>query len=218
MREYEDLLALMTEAFNEVFDIGGIEFGSTTSVYKGVHDGTKGAQWNMGVNRNNLYCRLGVNLEGLAYDGCWPMAVFIENEMKEMSLPLLRNSEGASDIVVELYRDAWQFSGRPPIVENPIGGSGILLLELTNEKWYGMLREAYQCLAEDKAHRGRAKQTVTLLKSGEKKEMWVSPHLNVNTVICQGERLSKDAAILRLLKAKDILRPVYDVVKTQSGE
>ena len=66
---------------------------------------------------------LGVNLEGMAYDG-WPIARFLERELDRPRLFEIRSqmeSPGLTQVI--WHRDAWQASLRPVILEKHIGAS-----------------------------------------------------------------------------------------------
>ena len=165
-------------AFNSIRGINGKDFGKG----KGVSDGNEGVQWNISVNDEDGEAKLGVNLEGMKYKN-WPISIFLKGELDNPRLPsLAKVIPGANKIHIKLERDAWQVLSRPPIKEKNIAGSGTLLSELTEKVWSDMLKEAYDCLNSDKNHKGRAKRSVTLMPSGEEKEMEVSPHLGFNTI------------------------------------
>ena len=110
------------------------------------------------------------------------------------------------------------FRKRPPIKEKNIAGSGTLLSELTDTIWSEMLKEAYDCLNSDKNYRGRAKQKVTLISSGEKKEMEVSPHLNIYTTAWSSIPISEEDAKSKFQEAFTRLEPLYDFVKETIGD
>ena len=165
-------------AFNSILGINGKDFGKG----KGVSDGFEGVQWNISVNDEDGEAKLGVNLEGMKYKN-WPISTFLKEELDNPRLPsLAKVITGANKIHIKLDREAWQYQARPPIKEK-IEGSGTLLSELTETAWRKMLKEAYNCLNADKNHRGRAKQRVTLIASEEVKEMEVTPHLGLSTIV-----------------------------------
>jgi hypothetical protein len=130
-------------AFRATFGTDGRPFGSPTGIWAGVSDNAHGVQWNAGTHRGRSLAYLGVNLEGMEYDG-WPIARFIERELAEAKLPSLAMEMGSNDIEMSWTRDAWQASARLPIEEHSIGGTPIKLRTLTAEKWREVLREAYR--------------------------------------------------------------------------
>jgi predicted HNH restriction endonuclease len=81
-----------------------------------------------------------------------------------------------------------------------------------------MLKEAYDCLNSDKNYRGRAKQKLTLISSGEKKEMEVSPHLNIYTTAWSSIPISEEDAKSKFQEAFTRLEPLYDFVKETIGD
>ena len=96
--------------FRDVFGCRGREFGSLSRGILGISDGNEGAQWNAGYYPRDGAVWLGVNLEGMKYDG-WPVARLIE---REISRPLLltryRRKVARPDKVTVLWaRDAWQY-------------------------------------------------------------------------------------------------------------
>ncbi len=197
-------------AFAQSFGVTPRPFGGPTSSSVGVSDNANGVQWNATVNRSDGTARLGVNLEGMEYDG-WPMARLIERELAEPMLPGMA-SAAADDVAVSLMRDAWQASARLPIRERHIKGSPVRLAALTNRQWEKMLREAYECLEPERNHRGRAKQVVTLPSGQVEKQ--VSPHLIITTPLMT---LSSVAAAEGALgDARRTLQPLYDFVRDRS--
>ena len=205
---------LAVYAFNSIRGVKGKDFGRPKN---GVSDGIDGVQWNISVNDENGEAKLGVNLEGMKYKN-WPISTFLKEELDNPRLPsLAKYITGANKIHIGLYRDAWQYQDRPPIKER-IAGSGSLLSELTETVWSKMLNEAYNCLNANKKHRGRAKQKVTLMSSGEEKEMEVSPHLNIYTNAWSSIPISEDDAKSKLQEAFTRLEPLYDFVKETIGD
>jgi hypothetical protein len=59
----------LERAFAEALGIGTVRFGRISPSHLGVSDGNSGVQWNMWVDRQPCETGLGVNLEGLKYDG-----------------------------------------------------------------------------------------------------------------------------------------------------
>jgi HNH endonuclease len=136
---------------------------------------------------------------------------------------LARNNKDADKIQINFSRDAWQFSSRPPILENKIKHSGILLSQLTETIWHEMLIEAYDCLDIDKRRpKGReiqrAEQIVTLMPSGTKVEKEVSPHLGIFSTAWSTMPVNEESAKLKLQEAFARLEPFYDFVKEIIGD
>jgi hypothetical protein len=209
MTNYE----IAVKAFNSILGINGKDFGKG----KGVSDGKKGVQWNISVNDENGEAKLGVNLEGIEYNN-WPISTFLKNELDNPRLPSIsKYITHANKIHIKLDRDAWQYQARPPIKEK-IKGTDTLLSELTSSVWSEMLNEAYACLNADKNHRGRAKQRVTLISSGEVKMMEVAPHLGFNTIAWSSIPNSEEDAKSKLQEAFRRLRPLYEFVKETIGD
>ncbi len=76
-----------------------------------------------------------------------------------------------------------------------------------------LLADAYDCLNPLNGHRGRARQVVT--PSGGRREMTVSPHLQVKAVV-QGS-VDLDGLDDAFRSAKQKLEPVRELVRRQSG-
>ena len=203
------------DSFRTLLGIQGRSFGGKTKSYDGISDGYEGVQWNVAVFKDRPgKARLGVNLEGMKYDG-WPIARFIEHELEHLGLPSLPVEK--DKIHIDFYREAWIPSGgRPPIKENIIKHSGILLGGLTDVLLKEMLIDASSCLAAEKNYRGRATQLVTLSKSGIEKEMEVSPHLTIYTWIWGSVPSDLPEAKMLMQKGFDRLLPVYEYVKSHS--
>ena len=84
----------------------------------GVHDGVQGVQWNAWYSRPEQTAWMGVNLEGMLYDG-WPAARLIERELLR---PLLLTQcrpqvTRPANVIVSWRRDAWQGPVRVKIRE-----------------------------------------------------------------------------------------------------
>ena len=205
-------LNLLTDVFTTILGISGRPFGGTSKPYDGMSDDADGVQWNVGVVKDKPErARLGVNLEGMKYAD-WPVAKFIECELKSralLSLPVEKDK-----IHVGFFRDAWQVTNRPPIEERSLGCSGISLEEMTDFQWKKTLDEAYACLDPQNNHRGRAKQKVTLSKSGILKTIEVSPHLQISTTIWSIFPTDFKEAKTLMQKGFDRLMPVYEYVRT----
>lgn len=200
-------------AFEKVFQVNARRFGSPNGNYLGASDGNDGTQWNIGVKKDSGECRLGVNLEGMKYQD-WPIAQFLEAEINKPSLiNLAAEIPNANKIMVRFTRDAWQVTARPKIEEQYIGGHEVLLSEINASLWKNILHEAYDCLDEKKGHRARAKQVVTLSRSGQLREMAVSPHLNISIVVWKEPPFSFEDAVYQVDMVKTQLLPVYTLVE-----
>ena len=185
-------------------------FGSKSGPNHGFSDGNQGVQWNIDIDKESCEAKLGVNLEGLKYSH-WPIAVFIESELKNHNLiKTSRQIDHSSKIFVSLFRDAWQAASRPPIKEKLIGEAR--LDRLTKSRWDDMLQEAYQCLDCDRGYRGRATQLVNLIKSGKRLKE-VSPHLHIHTELWGQIPLSEQEAEELLKSAVEVLSPIHNFVK-----
>ena len=190
---------LVRSSFVQVIGPNVKTFGQSGRA-KGLSDGIAGVQWNAWFDPERSEARMGVNLEGKKYDG-WPIARFIERELEcpGLTTEVAPGLPDADKIIVDLWRDAWQRSARPPIVERNTGDMPILISVISMKPWIASLEEAYQCLDAKRAHRGRSEQEVTLSVSGNKVSKEVSPHLNISTVIWSGaiasERDARDAML-----------------------
>ena len=188
-------------------------FGRASLGYQGASDGARGVQWNAWLDTREGAAFLGVNLEGMAYDG-WPVARFIERELDRPRLFVVREQVDDPSLVQAIWhRDAWQVSLRPEIAEKHIGESPRRLSELEPASWAATLRQAYDCLDPARGHRARARQTVTTVK-GERREYPVSPHLQFRQRVtwspAHGWRLA-------LAETRRNLRPIYTWVAEQSA-
>jgi hypothetical protein len=204
-------LNLVTDVFKTILGVSGRPFGGTSKTYDGMSDDAEGVQWNVATFKDKPQrARVGVNLEGMKYKD-WPIARFIESELKNralLSLPVEKDK-----IYVGFFRDAWQVTNRPAIEERSLGCSGISLEEMTGFQWKKTLDEAYACLDPQNNHRGRAKQDVTLSKSGMLKTMEVSPHLQIYTTIWSIFPADFQTAKTLMQKSFDRLMPVYEYVR-----
>lgn len=207
-------LETLVAAFNTVFRVSGRPFSTLHGSYQGVSDDAAGVQWNAGHDRDRGTTWLGVNLEGMAYDG-WPIARLIERELARPTFPdLCATLPGASLIEMEWSRDAWQVAARLPIRERRIVGTPLLLDRLTAERWKAILVEAYGCLNPSRGHRGRAQQLVTL-KNG-RAEKPVSPHLTITHVFWRQVPPSQDEAERAMRVGRQIMEPVHAFVRERS--
>jgi hypothetical protein len=163
-------------AFRTVFG-EGFPFGSPSLRTGGLSDGGEGVQWSAGLDPQGGRKWVGVNLEGMKYDG-WPVARLIRRELDDPTLPgLVRRMDDAERIEVLWARDFWQAAARPRIMEAQIRPTPIPLGRLGEEAWRRALDGALACLDETRDHLGRATQQVTLESSRRRVEGPVSPHL-----------------------------------------
>lgn len=207
----EKNLSLIKDAFTSVFGCEGSQFGSGLHGNFGFHEPNEGLQWNAYANTNRNAVYLGVNLEGMKYTD-WPIARFLEHELSTGGFVDLKNNLEYPDLaVVFMARNAWQMAARPRIIEGLIGNKPYPLDSLNANTWREIVSEAYECL-EPVNHRGRALQTVTMENTGEKREMQVSPHLTVATMLWKVAPNNLDAAIEIIKAKKDQLQPIYDYV------
>jgi hypothetical protein len=154
----------------------------------------------------------GVNLEGMKYDE-WPVGRFIERELLAPKLFDARRDVKEPDrIEIIWYRDAWQFSARPPIAEKLIGRAPQRLHLIGPQEWESDLREAGQCLGA--GMRGRARQVVTL--KGEPKEFDVSPHFQFRRAFWPKNATSAESWQAALNSIFTSMQPLHDLVRLQS--
>lgn len=201
--------AAMLHAFTTVLRIQGRPFGQLNKPSFGVSDGRDGVQWNLAIHTDPVQARVGVNLEGMRYDG-WPIARLLLAERDQPQLPSIAAELGdAGRIHLSLRRDAWQVQSRPLIAEGHIGGGEFALSELDASKWSSLVREALGCLNETKGYQGRAKQRVTLIGSDPNRvrELPVTPHLTVWTDVPIGADCEAD-----LRDALSLLQPIHEWV------
>jgi hypothetical protein len=96
------------------------------------------------------------------------------------------------------------------IVEQHIADGPFPLTEIDAARWKEMLVEARDCLNPTKRWRGRARQRVTLVRSGVQREEWVSPHLHIRTKIDYEPDWSRDKLAAAVDQAVVTLQPIYD--------
>lgn len=209
----EDLIsAFGTECGIAVTDDN--RFGSVSLGWLGICDGAEGVQWNTWLHRGENAAYVGVNLEGLKYDG-WPIARFIEREFRHARLfEVIQQLTAPESIQMIFHRDAWRFASRPAIEERHIGLSGRALAEIDPDAWKRTLQEAYDCLDAEREYRHRGRQMVTT-KSG-KVELSVSPHLQFRQRISDAAEGQRDW-LPRVKRAREALQPLYIFVKEQSA-
>lgn len=196
--------------FRRMFGCRGRDFGSLSRGVLGISDGNEGVQWNAGYRLGNGVAWLGVNLEGMKYDG-WPVARLIK---REISHPLLltryrRRVARPDEVTVRWSRDAWQVSARLPIREANVAPTPITLDRIDGQGWADALRGARECLNPRKQHRGRRKVLVTLISSGRQVERGVSPHLTIWTPLAE---ITPRA----LRRARDHLEALYEFATHQA--
>jgi hypothetical protein len=209
----DDLIAAFAAEFG-ITPSDDNRFGASAHQLTGVCDGASGVQWNtwMSFRENSAY--LGVNLEGMKYDG-WPIARYIEREFNHPRLFEVRALLAAPDTIeLILHRDAWQVSARPPIDERHIGLNGRTLPEIDLDGCKATLQEAYTCLRIVNGRVRRARQVVTT-KSGPR-ELPVSPHLQFRQRISEAVDGHRDWSS-SLRGAREALAPMYEYVKEQSA-
>jgi hypothetical protein len=197
---------------------GGKPFGQWSSPVFGYSDGVQGVQWNICVDRKEKEVRLGVNLEGSAVGGGnWLITDFIISELDRSTIESIKEKVDVGAIHLTLARDAWQGASRYDIVKHLIGGQRRLLSAIDAQLWHQMLVEAKGCLDPNRQFRARGTQTVTVLRTGEKRLAappmgGVSPHLVIDTPVKAEpgwDEASLDAAVEQAIAR---LQPVYDWV------
>lgn len=203
--------------FTEMLGVRGRPFGQLNRSVFGVSDGHRGVQWNLAIDTDPVAARLGVNLEGVAYDN-WPIATFILSELEHPSIDDVRSlTTDASQITLRFRRDAWQAASRPVILEEYIGGKEISLDDLSDAQWQALLAEALTCLDSERDYRGRNRQVVTYAaqpkQGARKRKLSVSPHLLFWTTIT----LDRDPQ-QELRTGLNRLRPVYNWVCERSQQ
>ncbi len=169
-------------------------------------------QWNAGVDRQRGVVTVGVNLEGMKYDD-WPIATFLLKERARPGLPeVLRRSPEIRRLEVWLERDCWQAAARLPISESFIGPEAPLAADRLSDPWWAdMVSRALECLDQERHHRGRARQEVTLVRSG-KAVKDVSPHLQVKYVLSQVAATEE-----ALERGRTTLVAVYDYISQRAA-
>jgi len=153
-----------------------------------------------------------VNLEGLKY-ASWPIARLISRELRDPTLPqFIGDATDPARAEILWKRDYWQVASRPPILEGNISPTPILLQRLTEQAWREALEQARDCLEQTKSGWKRAKQEVTLARSGQRVLGDVSPHLTL---------IYPDDGTLPwedfFIEAKQMMQPYYDWVAERSA-
>lgn len=198
--------------YRDVFGHEGREFGTPVHGHYGVSEHNKGVQWNIVIDTNLEETWVSINLEGLKYID-WIIARFIEKELDDLLILEVSKKIQYNNIPVYIYfrRDAWQVKARPRIKEQIIGNEITPITNLNEQKWKGILLEAYQCL-NNRTHRGRAKQVVTLESNGVEKQMEVSPHLIIKAP-AWGLQLPSYKESVEIIKNRiNLLMPFYEYV------
>jgi hypothetical protein len=206
---------IIKQAFRFNFDVEPRSFGQKTSPLSGYSDDNTGVQWNIVVNGDTGKISLGVNLEGIKYKD-WPIANLLLKERKQAKLLDLTRLDNADKIQIKMSRDAWQAASRPPIKERHIAPTNLLLSDLTTKQWNGIIEESLGCLNKKLGYKGRGSQVVSRIKSGDTKQMDVSPHLGFRVTITDSEPQDIDAFLTSLKQAQNILLPLYDFVTEQT--
>jgi hypothetical protein len=187
-------------------------FGKQSTWIGGLSDGHDGVQWNAGYDPRDGRRWVGVNLEGMQYDG-WPIARLIRCEMRSAQLPEIASALGhAGDIEILWLRDYWQASARPSIKERFIHPTPIQLRRLTPALWHEALLGALTCLDQKRGYLGRATQRVTLVPSMRVIDGPVSPHLTIEYQAA-GHVSWREF----LYEGKQRLTPVYDWATRAAG-
>ena len=214
----EESLDVLRREFSRCFAVHEPHpYGRSGARHQGYSDNVSGVQWNTGLDRERSVWTLGVNLEGMKYDG-WPIARFIEAERaKPGLLALAEKLSRPGKIELWLEREAWQVAARPAIEEHSIGPEPPVYLDvLTPDLWLAMLAEAYRCLDSSRGHRGRGKQTVTLRRAG-RKDKDVAPHLQFKLVVWRGPTFSPSDISDVLPTAREVMLPIYELVRSKSA-
>ena len=178
-KDPEERADIVISLFKDLFACEGRRFGSRSLGVLGISDGCEGVQWNAAYSERDDTAWLGVNLEGMLYDG-WPVARLIEREIfHPLLLTEYRGRVPRPHLVtVSWWRDAWQASSRVQIKESNLSPTPIALDRLDADGWAHALRQARECLDPQRLYRGRRRTRVTLRRSGRIIERWVSPHLH----------------------------------------
>ena len=210
MNLFEERAEVVIDLFRDLFEHEGQRFGSPSLGVLGASDGIEGVQWNVWCSRSDQPACLGVNLEGKEYDG-WPVGRLIERELADPRLLTEYRVRVArpARVTVSWERDAWQVSSRVQIRASQIAPTPIALDRLDVDGWAQALGGARECLDPKRNHRGRRRTGVTLFRSGQSVERWVSPHLQFRTRFDEG-------APRTLQRAKDDLQALHEFATRQA--
>lgn len=210
-------LQMLQDAFVGVFRPAAIPrlFGSVPLGLQGLSDNNPGVQWNTWINFKSGGAYVGVNLEGMKYDG-WPVARLIGRELENPKLfETIARLQEPNEIELIWWRDAWGPGGSriPSFKEHIIAPTPTPLSGLTEEGWTQALREARDCLNADREYQGRAKQRITL-RDGHQVErwVWVSPHLQFRRRLWQHAPTDSNAWATAMQRARGHLQPLYEFV------
>jgi hypothetical protein len=185
----------MFDAFRQAFNPSRAR-SFRNPVSSGVSDGREGVQWSLYVTRSGNETVLGVNLEGLKYDG-WPIARLIERELEKPGIPpAIGPDRNSTSLHLWLWRDLWGAGGgrtHEAILDLP-------MCRLDKDVWRTGLEEAYRCLDSVRGHRGRAR------RDGR----WVSPHLHISCTLWQEHAPPVEAQISLLNEGRGTLQCFHD--------
>ncbi|MCZ6503593.1 MAG: hypothetical protein O6945_13895 [Gammaproteobacteria bacterium] len=196
-----------------MFSVEGSSFGSGLYGSFGFHEPIEGVQWNVFMNTDTHAVYLSVNLEGMKYED-WPIARFLEHELATNGFIDLKSQiEQPEQAHAYMKRDAWQMAARPRILEGLVGDKSHSIESLETDTWQEIVSEAYDCL-NGPNHRGRATQSVTVVSSGERREMPVSPHFGVSVMLWKVAPPNLNLAAESIKAKKAMLQPIYDYVST----
>lgn len=199
----------------KIFGDQGRKFGTSKMPYQGVSNARDGVQWHFVIDRKRGFTRMGINLEGLKYDG-WPIARLISRELENPKLLEFKGSlSHPKDIYVYMRRDAWQVTARPAIEEQIIGD--IPISDLTPAQWEFMLCEADGCLDKTSGSISRAIQKVTLKKKKERRTMQVSPHLMLYCLLWYTAPNDLEEGLALVIKKMNNLQPLFGFVESRSS-
>ncbi|MFL5386349.1 MAG: hypothetical protein ACJ8GN_27845 [Longimicrobiaceae bacterium] len=163
---------LIADAFERVFRRPGTPFGSAALHWGGLHDGNEGVQWNVGLDPRGPERWIGVNLEGMKYNG-WPIARLIAKELKRATLPdFVASRRELETVHLVMERDFW--GGRFRVHFEKIADAP--LRDVTEAEWRRVLTEARSCLGSPSGGRGRRTFTPKTGR-GLAQDTEVTPHL-----------------------------------------
>jgi len=197
---------IIAAAFERVFRRHGTPFGSSALHWGGLHNGTEGVQWNVGMDPRLPQRWVGVNLEGLKYDG-WPLARLITREMRRPTLPALANASPRLGAVrVSMDREFW--TGRNRVHRESI--VNLSLADMTEPQWRRVLSEARACLASASGGRGHASYAPKA--GGATISAEVTPHLAFRITA-----LAVDDWVQFIREGLDLLDPLYEWTTERSS-
>ncbi len=189
-------------------------FGGRGLGHAGTCDAVEGVQWNVWTEIDSGRAWMGVNLEGLQYNG-WPIARFIERELRDPELPdMATRSPQSAVATLCLWRDCWQGAWRVEILESAIAPTPVTLRALTRGQWSTALVEAQSCLDFIRGYRGRNRQVVTLAGSQRREAKEVSPHLQFKVELQRPSPGEPWEPALEI--GQTVLAPLHDFVARRS--